>query len=106
MHTLGKNPNEAERLQPVKEMFSQKIMNFAVVARYGVTLLEVMSPIAARMLDLWWKELADFVFLYSACQDPWMLKIADVFLELQHEVETIGKYIPVCLCFADQELQI
>ena len=66
-------------------------MNFAVVAWYGITLLEVVSPIAARILDLWWKRLADFVFLYSACQDSWMLNIANVSLELRHEVETIGK---------------
>ena len=31
MHAFKKNPDEAERLQPVKEMFLQKVVNSIVV---------------------------------------------------------------------------
>ena len=91
MHSLIEDPNEAERLQPVKKMFPQKVVGFVVIAKNDVTPPKVVCPISTRILDLWGKRLLNVALLYCAYQYARMLKVANVFLELRHKVETIGK---------------
>jgi hypothetical protein len=82
-------------------------MDFVVIAKLNTTFLEMLDPIEARILNLWWKILLHSTILNVSHERPWPTDTIDISLEkFGHELYTAGGKRSVRSHLVNPEIQI
>ena len=71
MDALGRYPHQAEGFEPMEEVLLQEYVHLAVVTEICFTHLEMLDPIAARVLKLCWNTLFDQTAVNTAREPAW-----------------------------------
>jgi hypothetical protein len=81
MNPFRSLPYPAKGFKPVKEMYLEELMDLVVVVKQSTTLLKMLNPVEACILDLWRKTLLYSTILYVSHKRTRSLLSANILLE-------------------------
>ena len=97
-------PHPAQRLEPVKKMLLQKLMDVIVAVEPFTTLLKMLDPVETCVLDLRRKPFIYSTALYTSQEHTWSAQATDILLKRGHELYTAIGQRPMPLLLVHPQL--